>query len=575
MRIEFNNTVLEVREREKLGRVLSFDTIENRIEMNQTEVTFWGKETLSIINDFINTYSRAHPMPADLISRIGENYQCYLHFVSSFRSDTEIKARVEMRGSGSHFFNIADGCSFQYLHSMGFLPESISTKIKYQVFPNTTRAESFTIIGMGIILTIQLIQATLELAKLVADFLDILGTGILTAIAKAIAVAIYFAVALLSFIQFGIQVRNTYAPPLRQMYSTPLYTLLQNACQGVGFTLESFALSEMSPNMQMLFINKFIAGKSIFGLFEYEDPDTIYNSWFPREGDTFPLLGQAIRDVAKWFNLTVRVFNNVIRMEKESYFQTSTTIVIPEFLAGQEKTQDESTFNTNPDRVWQAKTLRYPEDESDIHSKDITRNSFNEKRARFINTYPNTPDAYIKADQDLSGYNGLVAPFGLIKRKDELFRLEKLIRDIVLKPLDAVTGIFGGGTNYASTFTTNRTEIAVIENLYFNQTRIFWNGGNGKQPVNFMDFLSTEKVYNDFHLDLEPANTSAVVRSMTIPYYAGNFANLSANNFVQTQSGKTVKIVKIDYSDEWDANSANVDYQEKDNSMDNVEVISL
>jgi hypothetical protein len=62
---------------------------------------------------------------------------------------------------------------------------------------------------------------------------------------------------------------------------------------------------------------------------------------------------------------------------------------------------------------------------------------------------------------------------------------------------------------------------------------------------------------------------------MTIPYYAGNFAQLSANNFVQTQSGKTIKIVKIDHSDEWDANSANVDYQEKDNSMDNVEVISL
>jgi len=575
MKIVFENIVLEIREREKLGRVLSFDTRENRIEINQTEVTFYGRSTLKIINNFIDQYSRAHPMPASLISRIGETYGCYIHFVSSFISDTEIKGRVEMRGSGSHFFNVANGVSFQYLNSKGFLPESISTKIKYQIFPNTTRAEHFAIIFTGIILTIQLIQATLELAKLIADFLDVVGTGLLTAIAKAIAVAIYFATALLAFIQYGIQVRNTYAPPLRRMYSTPLYTLLQKACEGIGFTFESFALSEMSPELQMIFINKYVAGKSIFKFFEYEDADTIYNSWFPREGDSFSILGDAINKVARWFNLTVRCFNNTVRMEKESFFETSTTITIAEFLSGQEKTQDQKTFNTNPDRVWQAKTLRYPEDQSDIHSKDITRNEFNEKRAEFINTYPDTPDAYIKADQDLAGYSDFFAPWSLIRRKEELFRLEKLIKNLVLQPIDAITGIFGGGTNYASTFTAERVGIAVIENLYFTNTRVFWNEGNGKQPSNFMDYLNTQKVYNDFHLELEPANASAVVRSMTIPYYSGNFAQLSANNFVKTQSGKTIKIVKIDYSDEWDENSARIDYQEKDDSMDNVKVVSI
>jgi len=69
MRIEFENIVLEIREREKLGRVLSFDTRENRIEMNQTEVTFYGRSTLKIINNFIDQYSRAYPMPASLISQ--------------------------------------------------------------------------------------------------------------------------------------------------------------------------------------------------------------------------------------------------------------------------------------------------------------------------------------------------------------------------------------------------------------------------------------------------------------------------------------------------------------------------
>ncbi|MFM7853505.1 MAG: hypothetical protein ACKO96_16685, partial [Flammeovirgaceae bacterium] len=99
----------------------------------------------------------------------------------------------------------------------------------YQVFPNTTRAEHISIRFSAIIITIQLIQAAFELAKLVADFLDVLGTGILTAIAKAIAVALYFATALIAFIQLGIQVRNTYAPPLRKMWATDIYKLMQNA----------------------------------------------------------------------------------------------------------------------------------------------------------------------------------------------------------------------------------------------------------------------------------------------------------------------------------------------------------
>lgn len=581
MRIVFEGFELQVRERETLGRVLSFDTQNNMIEMNKTEVTFWGRNTLEKIGGFIDQYSRAYPMPADLISRIGENYKCYIHFVASQRSDSEIKGRIELRGSGSHFFNMADGFSFQYLESKGFIPESFAVKVKYQVFPNTTRAESFAIIFSGVILVIQFVQATFELVKLVADFLDILGTGLLTAIAKAVAILVYFATVLIALIQFGIQVRNTYAPPLRQMYSTPLYTLLQKAAIGMGFTLQSTALAALSPNLQLNFINKSVEGKSIFRLFEYEDPDTIYNTWYPREGDSFgniggaSVVGQAFRDVARWFNLTIRVFNNTIRIEPEAFFATSPSITIPEFLPDQEKTQDSFTYNSNPDKVWQAKVLRYPEDPQDIHSSDIVRNSFNEKRAEFINTYPDTPDAYIKPEADLKGYNEVIAPWSLIKRKDDLFRLEKLIKNIVLEPLDALTGIFGGGTNYAATFTAERVGISVIENLYFQNTRVFWNAGNNKQPVNYMDYLNTEKVYNDYHLPLEPAAASAVVRRMRIPYYAGNFGALNANNFVQTQSGKTIKIISIDYSDEWDTNFAEVEYQESDNSMDNVRVVTI
>ncbi|MFM7859573.1 MAG: hypothetical protein ACKO96_48520, partial [Flammeovirgaceae bacterium] len=135
--------------------------------------------------------------------------------------------------------------------------------------------------------------------------------------------------------------------------------------------------------------------------------------------------------------------------------------------------------------------------------------------------------------------------------------------------------VFGSGTNYASTFTNDRIGVAVIENTYFSQTRVFWNDGNGKQPSNFMDFLSTDKVYNDFHVPLEPANASAVVRSMKIPFYAGNFSQLIANNYVQLQSGKSVKIVKLEYDDEWDSNLATVEYEEPDNSMDNVRVVNV
>ncbi|MFM7856170.1 MAG: hypothetical protein ACKO96_30675, partial [Flammeovirgaceae bacterium] len=346
------------------------------------------------------------------------------------------------------------------------------------VFPNTTRAEHISIIFSGIIITIQLIQAAFELAKLIADFLDVLGTGILTAIAKGIAVALYFATALIAFIQFGVQVRNTYAPPLRKMWATDIYKLMQNAAAALGFTLTSTTLAAMSPYWQIIPINKYVEGKSIFGLFEHEDPDTIYNEFYPREGDSFAIVGQMFSKIAEWFNLTIRVANNQIRIEPESFFATSVGITIAEFLPDQEKTQD-AYFNNNSERIFQAKVLRYPEDPTDIHSKDMVRNSFLEKHAEFINVYPDTPDAYIKGDQDLAGFNEKFAPYSLIKSKKELFRLEKLIVNIVLSPIDYLTSAFGGGTNYASTFTNDRIDIPVIENTYFSQTRVFWNGGNG------------------------------------------------------------------------------------------------
>jgi len=323
MRIEFEGFVLEVVDQQRLNRILSFDVQSNNIEINPTEVTFTGRGTWNKIYSFIDQYSRAYPMPADLVSRVGEVYRCYVHFVSSNVSDKTISGRIELRGSGNHFFNIANGLSFQYLASKGLITNANSQLIRYQVFPNTTRAEHISIIFSGVILTIQLIQATFELAKLTADFLDVLGTGILTAIAKGIAAALYFAAALVAFIQFGIQVRNTYAPPLRKMWSTDIYKLMQQAAAAIGFTLTSTTLAAMSPNWQLININKFVEGKSIFGLFEYEDPDTIYNAFYPREGDSFAIVGQMFSKIAEWFNLTIRCANNQIRIEPEAFFSTS------------------------------------------------------------------------------------------------------------------------------------------------------------------------------------------------------------------------------------------------------------
>ncbi|MFM7850608.1 MAG: hypothetical protein ACKO96_01515, partial [Flammeovirgaceae bacterium] len=126
MRVEFEGFILEVAEGQRLNRILSFDVQSNNIEISPVDVTFTGRDTWKKIYSFIDTYSRAHPMPAEIISRIGEVHNCYIHFVSSNVTDYTISGRIELRGSGNHFFNIANGVTFQYLAGKGLLTNSNS-----------------------------------------------------------------------------------------------------------------------------------------------------------------------------------------------------------------------------------------------------------------------------------------------------------------------------------------------------------------------------------------------------------------------------------------------------------------
>jgi hypothetical protein len=114
--------------------------------------------------------------------------------------------------------------------------------------------------------------------------------------------------------------------------------------------------------------------------------------------------------------------------------------------------------------------------------------------------------------------------------------------------VDAVTGIFGGGTSYATQI-GERKDCMQVSQMYWSTTKLLY-AINGKQPAYYMDFMSAKALWNQYHKINEiQLNAWKVKNDVRIRLRAIEFVNLLDNNWIEID-GQLCEVLNCEWYDE-------------------------
>jgi hypothetical protein len=175
--------------------------------------------------------------------------------------------------------------------------------------------------------------------------------------------------------------------------------------------------------------------------------------------------------------------------------------------------------------------------------------------------YSTEPTNVVNADLVcIKGLNDVNVPFAMGARKENLNWLEKLVKEMFVF-VDFITGIFGGGTNFAAKI-ENRKGVLMVSQNYFTVTKLLYCV-NGRQQPNYLDWIAARALWGKFHaINQIQLNDYIVKNEARIQMTQSEFVTLLNNNFAEI-NGIMCEILRIEWIDE--KSFAQITYRERNN----------
>ena len=561
MRHFLNGTEVAPRNLQDIGVVSDFTDRPSELELN-VDVVVLPREAFTLIQAHLATQGPFEGMPYTIQMDGGITLEYYVDFLEQaiFR-DHEIEVKIKRRGGKDQFFDNADGLTFELMRAKGINFDLISTP--YVIVKDNVAEVGISMSIALYVMTRELIQAIRDLATTVENLIQAvtpnatlpplppLGSIIKLAVA-VVAQLIYTSLLLVAVVKLAQQMFDLIFPKVRYFNSCKVKELLSKGCQYLGYSFQSTLLDSIS-GLTILPVPILKEKASIWEKLQ-NDLNFSFTKGYPTAQDSTPTLGTLISAIETQLNAKTKVLNGVVYLEIRTYWQNITPNVIVPALALQGERQNEYFLNT--DEAWRRYYIHYQIDYSDIHTLDYYDPTDAEYSTEPLN--PLNPDLVT-----IKGLNDINIPFALGSRKSGLNWLEKFVK-AYFEVVDAVTGVFGGGTNFASAI-ENRAGVLQISSQFYSQTKMLYLIG-GKQPANYMDFLSASALWNKFHyINQIQANSFKVINEVRTRISSQDFVDLLGNNYAEI-NGTVSEILRIEWIDE--KSHALISYKEPDNYAD-------
>jgi hypothetical protein len=560
MRHFLNDIEITPRNRTEIGVQSDFTGNPNILSLS-TDSVILPREAFQQVMAHISTAGVFEGIPYRIELSSGVAIEYYVDFLDGFKVKMhEVEVKLKRRKGYDDFKEKADGTSWELMLDNGVSFNNV--QVDYFVIAPDMIAQAIPLLLCGYVMTKELINAGKEVADSISELIQavtpsvgvgvVMDTGDIIVLALKVAFRIImFALILLAVIELATQLFLLLFPPKRKLKGTKFSEMLTKGCAYLGYTFQS-TIFDAEPNWTCLPVPLTKSRGSIFDI-RPESWLWAFNKGVPSASDTTPTLGQFIDAMETMFNARCKVINGVVRLERWDYWSALASAQLSPALNLQGTRDEEYTFNT--DAVWKRYYIKYALDYNDLHSLDEKMYDNHDVE---LSTEPlgatNLDLVTIK------GLNQVDIPFSLGARKAKLNWLEELAK-LTLRLVDGVTGVFGGGTNFADTI-GDRKDCLKISQQYFSITKALY-GPNGKQSANFLDVVSAKSLWIKYHyINAIEVNGWLVKQNARMRISSQDFVTLLENNFAQID-GEVSEILSVKYIDE--KAFAEVTYRTKNN----------
>ena len=558
MRHFLNEIEISPRNREDIGVISDFTGNPEVLNVN-VDTIILPREAYDIVKNHVATVGLFEGIPYRIQMANGINLNYYVDLTETpvFRS-YECELKIKRRRATDSFFDNADGTSFELMLKKGVVFPTFD--VPYLIVRDNQLEVAITLALALFSMTQATVQAIKDLATTISQGVQastpsvgagvVVDTGDIIAFAlNVIAQTVYIASMLVALVDMSAKLFELIFPKVRKLLGCKLKDLVSTGCNFLGYSLESNLLNSVQFTVLPVPLTK-----ERKGIFKFIPDELIssFNKGVPSSSDTVSTLGSLIRAIEETFNAQTKVIDGVIYIERRDFWESITTNQVSPAMVIQADRMDEYTYNSMD--VWKRYYIHYQLDAMDLNTMDELYDIHDAE-------YSTEPVNVVNSDLvTIKGLNDVSVPFALGQRKNELNWLEKLAKGL-FKVIDSLSGVFGGGTNLVSKI-DGRVGVLVISQNFFSVTKLLYTV-NGKQPENFIDYVSARGLWNNYHYINQIALNSWKIKSeVRMRIMEEDFVTLLNNNWAEI-NGVNCEILKLEWLDE--KSLATITYRIPDN----------
>lgn len=478
------------------------------------------------------------------------NYQAFtgaIDTVNDYFTDlakNKVSAKIIDTTSNVTFEERAKGLTFAAVEAAGLFQPSDFIDCPYLVEPESDFIE-LALLGITIFLMLdQLATAIKNIAKDISSIAGELAGGLTGALGAVIIAVAYLVIEIIYAVLIIIYLKNliqelieNLISPVRYFKGVTLRTLMEKGCQYIGYSFQSSIIE-----LDYVYLpSQTEDGEDIAGL---------ANRGIPQSGDFGYFLGDLttlIRDILFRAKMTISdTFVVTIEPKNSSFWTNQSTYVLPDVL--------DEIDRDNAEELKSNFELSFELDLSDFYTVQESTGRAHEVITT-LQSVQNPNNVLLK------GFEKIDIPFGLATRKDDLSRVEELMK-FLAGIIDGIINFFGGNSNFEQTI-ADREGMLKISNRTFRKPKIVPLVG-GFIPANHRSIWSALVLYDKYHNERSfvtnaNGNQYAIHKDITIPFSFANFLELLQSNFFVTPTGQSGKIENFKFL--IDGDKAVVDYR--------------
>jgi hypothetical protein len=559
MRHFLNEIEITPRNREEIGVISDFTGNPEVLNVNVDTIVL-PREAYDIVKNHVATIGLFEGIPYRVQMANGINLNYYVDLTENpiFRS-YECELKIKRRKATDCFFDNADGTSFELMLKKGVVFPTF--KVPYLIIKDNQVELAITVSLALFSMTQAAIQAIKDLAETISEgvavFTPSVGVtgpvvnvgGIAAYFMNIVIQTIYVASLLIAITTMAQKLFSLIFPKVRNLLGCKMRDLVAVGCNYLGFTLSSTLLDGLEITVLPV---PLVRNRK--GIFKFVPDDLIlpFNKGVPSSSDSTSTLGSLIKAIETTYNAVTKVIDGVVYIERWDYYQSITTNQMVPAMVIQADRIDE--FSYNPQDVWKRYYIHYQLDAMDLNTMDELYNYHDAE-------YSTEPLNVVNSDLvTIKGLNDVAVPFALGQRKEELNWLEKLAKGL-FSVIDALTGLFGGGTNLVPKIDA-RIGVLVISQNFFSVTKLLYTV-NGKQPANFSSKVSAAALWANYHyINQITENGWKIKNEVRLRIMEEDFVTLLNNNWAEI-NGDVCEILRLEWIDE--KSLATITYRIPDN----------